>query len=100
MISAMRNRPPSTTAAPRCPLSEISTKWFVYQGQEYSVYAAPDCIIRKATEGLLEHDMTKQVARKSRLDTLSRWYVLCEARGLTLYASREEAMKEVSHANF
>lgn len=88
--------PVYVTAGPRYSLREIATMWFIYNSQAYCVQAAPDLIIRKAVKDRLYSDMVKEVAQKSRLDMLSRWYVLCEAEGLRLYRTREEAESVVS----
>lgn len=80
------------TAAPRYTLREIATMWFVHNGLAYCVQSAPDLIIRKATHGMIQDAIVKEVAQKRRMDIFDRWYVLCEAKKLKLYKTREEAL--------
>jgi len=80
---------------PRIAFREVETYWFVSEGMVYGVPSVPEGILRKAVQGMVHDERVQALLEQEHLDSVERWYILCEARGLKLYKSKNEAEKEI-----
>ncbi len=80
---------------PRIPYEQFSGLWFLHGGKPYAVRTAPVAILKKAVQGMIHNERAQVLLRQEYLDIIERWYIVCEAKRLKLYKSKQEAEREM-----
>lgn len=83
---------------PRIAFRDVAACWFVYEGMAYGVQSVGEEVLRKAVQGMIHDERVQALLVQGCLDLVERWYILCEAKGLRLYQSRQEAEGVIGQA--
>ncbi len=76
---------------PRVSFQDIHKMWFVYENKAYAVQTVSVSVLRDATLAYCHMDITRELFKKSVLDIIARWCIVCEAKEVKLYRSKLEA---------